>query len=202
MARVVLFLLFLLLSFSSGWAGGVTPPLRRRRRAEEDGGGRRKDDEGPAVATTGKLWCVAKNNAEDGALQSALDWACGPGGADCRPIQEGGACYEPQDIQSHASFAFNDYFVHNGFSSSACDFSGTAALTSLNPSHDRCIFPSSSSTRNGNFSGSTTGSIAGLGPAGADISGGHLLLVQTWMQPSGMAIFVILTVATTGTLFR
>ncbi|XP_008783928.2 PLASMODESMATA CALLOSE-BINDING PROTEIN 5 [Phoenix dactylifera] len=201
MARVVLFLLFLLLFFSSGWAGGVTRPLCRRRRAEEGVGWRRRDEEGPAVATTGELWCVAKNNAEDAALQAALDWACGQGGADCRPIQEGGACYEPQDIQSHASFAFNDYFVHNGFSSSACDFSGTAALSSLNPSHGRCIFPSSSSTRNGNFSGSTTGSIAGLGPAGTDISGGHLLLVKT-MQPSSMAIFAILMVAATGTLFR
>lgn len=87
-----------------------------------------------AVATGGELWCVAKNNAEDSALQSALDWACGPGGADCRPIQQGGACYQPEDIQSHASFAFNDYFLRNGLAASACDFSGTAALTSLNPS--------------------------------------------------------------------
>ncbi|URE45822.1 hypothetical protein MUK42_25040 [Musa troglodytarum] len=95
-----------------------------------------------AVATGGELWCVAKNNAEDAALQSALDWACGPGGADCRPIQQGGACYQPEDIQSHASFAFNDYFLRNGLAASACDFSGTAALTSLNPSQGSCVFPS------------------------------------------------------------
>lgn len=81
-----------------------------------------------------ELWCVAKNNAEDGPLQAALDWACGLGGADCRPIQQGGACFEPNDIQFHASYAFNDYYLRNGFSQQACDFGGTAALTSLNPS--------------------------------------------------------------------
>nr|CAD1842275.1 unnamed protein product [Ananas comosus var. bracteatus] len=92
---------------------------------------------------TGELWCVAKNNAEDAALQAALDWACGPGGADCRPIQPGGACYEPDDIQSLASFAFNDYFLRSPRpDASTCDFSGTAALTSLNPGHGSCIFPS------------------------------------------------------------
>ncbi|CAL9771200.1 unnamed protein product [Musa acuminata subsp. burmannicoides] len=96
-----------------------------------------------AVATGGELWCVACNVAKDSALQSALDWACGPGGADCRPIQQGGACYQPEDIQSHASFAFNDYFLRNGLAASACDFSGTAALTSLNPGQGSCVFPSS-----------------------------------------------------------
>ncbi|XP_078177147.1 PLASMODESMATA CALLOSE-BINDING PROTEIN 5-like isoform X2 [Carex rostrata] len=83
----------------------------------------------------GDIWCVAKNNADDAALQSAIDWACGPGGADCRPIQQGGSCYDPGDIQSHASYAFNDYFIKNGGAEAACDFSGTAALTSLNPGH-------------------------------------------------------------------
>uniref|UniRef100_A0A453S6Q4 X8 domain-containing protein n=1 Tax=Aegilops tauschii subsp. strangulata TaxID=200361 RepID=A0A453S6Q4_AEGTS len=47
-------------------------------------------------ASGGQLWCVVKNNVEDGALQSAIGWACGPnGGADCRAIQQGGTCYEP-----------------------------------------------------------------------------------------------------------
>ncbi|KAL6876439.1 hypothetical protein ACP4OV_013011 [Aristida adscensionis] len=98
------------------------------------------------VGGGGQLWCVAKNNAEDGALQSAIDWACGPdGGADCHAIQQGGACYDPPDLQAHASYAFNDYFLRAGGAANpaACNFSGAAALTALNPSHGSCVFQSS-----------------------------------------------------------
>ncbi|KAJ7981552.1 Glucan endo-1,3-beta-glucosidase-like protein 1 [Quillaja saponaria] len=106
----------------------------------------------PAV----ELWCVAKNNAEDAALQSALDWACGVGGADCSPIQQGGPCYDPSDIQNTASYAFNDYFLKHGLSDDSCYFDNTAAVTSLNPSHDNCRFPSSLKVSNGSFAGSAT----------------------------------------------
>lgn len=81
-----------------------------------------------------QLWCVAKNNAEDAALQGAVDWACGPGGADCSPIQQGGACYLPSDIGRMASFAFNSYYLTHGLTDDSCYFGNTAALTSLNPS--------------------------------------------------------------------
>jgi hypothetical protein len=91
------------------------------------------------VGGGGQLWCVAKNNAEDGTLQSAIDWACGPdGGADCRAIQQGGACYDPSDLQTHASYAFNNYFIRAA--AAACDFSGAAALTALNPSMEPPCF--------------------------------------------------------------
>ncbi|KAJ4770051.1 hypothetical protein LUZ62_054308 [Rhynchospora pubera] len=112
----------------------------------------------------GDLWCVAKNNAQDDALQAAIDWACGPGGADCRPIQQGGSCFDPDDIQSHASYAFNDYFIKNGGAEAACNFSGTAALISLNPGHGSCQFPSSSSSKSGSVLSATNGSTVGLGP--------------------------------------
>ncbi|KAK3012370.1 hypothetical protein RJ639_012727 [Escallonia herrerae] len=122
-------------------------------------------------ATAVELWCVAKNNAEDAALQSALDWACGAGGADCGPIQQGGPCYDAADIQKTASFAFNDYFLRHGMAEDSCNFDNTAALTSLNPSHHNCKFPSSLTVRNGSSSGSST---AGLGgPDSADLSGSH-----------------------------
>ena len=77
---------------------------------------------------------MAKNNAEDNALQAALDWACGAGGADCSPIQQGGPCYDPSNIQNTASYAFNDYFLKHGLNDESCSFDNTAAITSLNPS--------------------------------------------------------------------
>ncbi|PKA51636.1 Glucan endo-1,3-beta-glucosidase-like protein 1 [Apostasia shenzhenica] len=93
-----------------------------------------RKDGGAGVVAGGELWCVAKNNAEDAVLQAGLDWACGPGRSDCGPVQPGGPCFEPDDLQSHASYAFNDYFLRHGSSQPACDFSGAAALTLLNPS--------------------------------------------------------------------
>jgi len=81
-----------------------------------------------------QLWCVAMNNAEDSALQQALDWACGPGAADCGPIQQGGPCYDPTDLIGMASYAFNDYCLKHGMTDETCNFSKTAALTSLDPS--------------------------------------------------------------------
>ncbi|KAG9446126.1 hypothetical protein H6P81_012254 [Aristolochia fimbriata] len=101
-----------------------------------------------------KMWCVAKNNAEDGALQAAIDWACGPGGADCAPIQQGGDCFDPQDIQSHASYAFNDYFLKHGLDPQACVFNGAAEVTMLNPSQGKCVLPSGSFVQNSNITGS------------------------------------------------
>lgn len=89
---------------------------------------------GGGDATKQELWCVAKNNAEDAALQSALDWACGAGGADCRPIQNGGPCYDVNSVQNTASFAFNDYFLKNGLTDDSCNFSNNAAVTSIDPS--------------------------------------------------------------------
>ncbi|RAL45290.1 unnamed protein product [Cuscuta campestris] len=90
-----------------------------------------------------ELWCVAKNNAEDAALQSAIDWACGAGGADCGPIQAGGPCHDASDIRRMASYAFNDYFIKHGMANGTCDFQNSAALTSLNPNFNSCKLPSS-----------------------------------------------------------
>ena len=83
---------------------------------------------------------MAKNNAEDAALQTALSWACGPGAADCSPIQQGGPCYDASDIVVTASYAFNDYYLKHGLSTDSCSFDNTAALTSLNPSQSQKLF--------------------------------------------------------------
>lgn len=87
-----------------------------------------------------ELWCVAKNNAEDSALQTAIDGTCGPGGADCGGIQQGGSCYDPLMIVKMASYVFNNYYLKNGLADEACNFSNNAAVTSLNPSKFYILF--------------------------------------------------------------
>lgn len=90
--------------------------------------------EGNTTFLGGTTWCVARAGAPQIDLQNALDWACGLGMADCRPIQAGGPCFEPNTLLSHASFAFNNYYQQNGNSDIACNFGGTAILTKINPS--------------------------------------------------------------------
>ncbi|VVB06110.1 unnamed protein product [Arabis nemorensis] len=103
-----------------------------------------------------ELWCVAKNNAEDSSLQTAMDWACGQGGADCGPIQQGGPCNDPTDIQKMASCVFNNYYLKNGLADEACNFNNNAALTSINPSQGTCKFPSSKRLSNGRVADDTS----------------------------------------------
>ena len=88
----------------------------------------------PSLATGGGgSWCVASPSASATALQVALDYACGQGGADCSPIQQGGSCFSPDTVRDHASYAFNSYYQKNPVQTS-CDFAGTAVLTTTNPS--------------------------------------------------------------------
>ncbi|MQM03279.1 hypothetical protein Taro_036055 [Colocasia esculenta] len=92
--------------------------------------------EGNTTFLGGTTWCVARPGALLTDVQRALDWACGPGdgAADCSPVQVGGACYEPDTLLGHASYAFNSYYQQNGNSDVACNFGGTAALTTRDPS--------------------------------------------------------------------
>ncbi|KAG4913842.1 hypothetical protein JHK82_054429 [Glycine max] len=102
----------------------------------------------------GQSWCVAKTGVPQASLQSALDYACGMSGVDCSQIQQGGSCYNPNSLQNHASFAFNNYYQKNPAPTS-CDFGGTATIVNTNPSSGSCIYPSSSGA---GTSGSGTGS--------------------------------------------
>lgn len=90
--------------------------------------------EGNTTFIDGTTWCVAHPGVSQIDLQNALDWACGLGMADCHPIQNGGPCYEPNTLLSHASYAFNTYYQQNGNSDVACNFGGTATLTKYDPS--------------------------------------------------------------------
>lgn len=92
------------------------------------------------VGGGGGSWCVASQSASPTAVQVALDYACGQGGADCSAIQPGGSCFNPDTVRDHASYAFNNFYQKNPVQTS-CDFGGTAALTSTNPSTSTCQYP-------------------------------------------------------------
>lgn len=86
------------------------------------------------VTRSNGTWCIASPSAKELDLQSALDWACGPGNVDCSAIQPSQPCYQPDTLQSHASFAFNSYYQQNGASDVACSFGGSGMKTTQNPS--------------------------------------------------------------------
>ncbi|KAK6914310.1 X8 domain [Dillenia turbinata] len=100
-------------------------------------------------------WCVARSDASEKALQSALDYACGSG-ADCAPLQSSGLCFLPNTIQAHASYAFDSYYQRKSMASGSCDFAGTATVATTDPSYGSCVYPSSISTAGGAATPGTT----------------------------------------------
>lgn len=92
-----------------------------------------KEGPSPKVAMK-ETWCVANGEVGEGKLQGALDYACGEGGADCHPIQEGATCYDPNTLEAHASYAFNSFYQKNKRAMGSCDFEGAAYVTSRPPS--------------------------------------------------------------------
>ncbi|KAK1439802.1 hypothetical protein QVD17_05623 [Tagetes erecta] len=85
-------------------------------------------------------WCVASDVGKD-RLQMALDYACGEGGADCRQIQPGSTCYDPNTLEAHASFAFNSYYQKTGRRAGSCYFGGAAHTVTQPPKFGKCEFP-------------------------------------------------------------
>ncbi|KAK1257582.1 Glucan endo-1,3-beta-D-glucosidase [Acorus gramineus] len=85
------------------------------------------------------LWCVAKPSVPDPIIMEAMNYACGSG-ADCQSIQQDGACFEPNTVIAHASYAFNSYWQRTKVGGGTCDFGGTAMLVTKDPSNDGCHF--------------------------------------------------------------
>ncbi|ERN00797.1 hypothetical protein AMTR_s00217p00027050 [Amborella trichopoda] len=92
------------------------------------------------ASSDGRMFCVAKRGAEPGKLQDGLVWACGEGQANCSDIQEGQPCFEPDNLESHASYAYNNYYARDWVVGGTCDFNGTATITQNDPSMDSWIF--------------------------------------------------------------
>ncbi|KAM6548953.1 hypothetical protein CsatB_020629 [Cannabis sativa] len=96
---------------------------------------------GVSKSLTGSTWCVANAQLGKEKLQAALDFACGEGGADCRPIQPGSTCYDPNTIEAHASFAFNSYYQKQSRQMGSCYFGGAAYVVTQPPRYGKCEFP-------------------------------------------------------------
>ena len=80
-----------------------------------------------------KYWCISKPSVDEKYLKGNFDYACGQG-IDCRPIQQGGPCYLPNTMASHAAYVMNAYYQSAGWKSLNYDFSQTKTLTSKDPS--------------------------------------------------------------------
>nr|GMD47108.1 glucan endo-1,3-beta-glucosidase 4-like [Ipomoea batatas] len=155
----------------------------------------------PAAATNappvagGQSWCVARSGVPEITLQSALDYACGIGGADCSGIQQSGSCYNPNSLQNHASFAFNSYYQKNPLPTS-CDFGGTAIVTSTNP---RLLPDSGTPPTLLNASNPVPGGeMPGLGDA-IPLGNTSTISISPILQPFVGYIFVLASICT-GTL--
>ncbi|PIN09914.1 Glucan endo-1,3-beta-D-glucosidase [Handroanthus impetiginosus] len=86
------------------------------------------------------VWCVAKPHSDEKVMQGVVDFCCGPGGVDCRDIDENGDCYAPDKIHAHASYAMNAYYQMHGRNYWNCDFKGTGIVTFSDPSYGKCRY--------------------------------------------------------------
>ncbi|KAJ4955303.1 hypothetical protein NE237_012086 [Protea cynaroides] len=79
-------------------------------------------------------WCIAKPSTAIGTLQSNLNECCKHPQVDCKVINPGGSCYEPNNYVSHASMAMNLYYKAFGKNPRNCDFNGSGLIITQDPS--------------------------------------------------------------------
>lgn len=87
-----------------------------------------------SLSSSNLVFCVANSSASPSALRSGLDWACGPGSANCSAIQPGQPCYRDDNLVALASYAYNDYYQKMRAIGGTCDFRSTAMITATDPS--------------------------------------------------------------------
>lgn len=85
---------------------------------------------------------MCKPGQSAGAMQKAIDYACGRG-ADCTQIMQSGPCYNPNSVVAHCSYVTNSYYKKNSPTGATCDFAGVATLTTTDPSSGTCKYPAS-----------------------------------------------------------
>ncbi|GMI83436.1 hypothetical protein HRI_002012900 [Hibiscus trionum] len=78
--------------------------------------------------SSSSTYCVCKDGVGEEALQGALDYACGHG-ADCSAIQPNGACFNPNTVKDHCTYAVNSYFQNSHQVAGSCYFSGAATIS-------------------------------------------------------------------------
>ncbi|KAK7274950.1 hypothetical protein RIF29_16052 [Crotalaria pallida] len=111
-------------------------------------------------------YCLCKDGVGDQYLQKAIDYACG-NGADCTPILQNGACYNPNTVKDHCNYAVNSYFQRKGQGPGTCDFNGAASPSVTGPptSVSTCVFPSSPSNAGTGTTTTPTTTTPGTSPS-------------------------------------
>ncbi|KAI3467252.1 hypothetical protein Pfo_023915 [Paulownia fortunei] len=110
-------------------------------------------------------FCVCNSGISDSVLQRNIDYACGAG-ADCSAILQNGACFNPNTVRDHCSYAVNSYYQRRGQVAGSCDFQGTATVTATAPSAaSGCVYQSSPSN-GGSTTPSTTPTTGGTPSTG------------------------------------
>ncbi|XP_022976886.1 glucan endo-1,3-beta-D-glucosidase-like [Cucurbita maxima] len=86
-----------------------------------------------------KTWCLPKPSSDQATLLGNIDFACSK--VDCKIIQEGGSCFDPDTLFNHASVAMSLYYNAEGDDQWNCDFRGSGVIVITNPSYENCIYP-------------------------------------------------------------
>ncbi|XP_052140468.1 glucan endo-1,3-beta-D-glucosidase-like [Oryza glaberrima] len=85
-----------------------------------------------------KTWCVAKPSADDKVLTANLNYACSQ--VNCGVIQQGGPCFNPNNLVSHAAVAMNLYYAAHGRNAWNCYFQNSALVVQSDPSYGSCTY--------------------------------------------------------------